>query len=69
MNKKIYYEVPMDIAFIKEAVMQLHQEGRCYAYKDWQVEEIRELAKINYGIEIIDKKIGWYWTIHDKNRK
>ena len=63
MNRESDYIQNPDYGFIRDSVISLKQEGRCYAYEKWQVEEIQKLFKMRYNKEIKYKCNGWYYTI------
>lgn len=63
ISKESDYVQNPDYGFIRDSVISLKQEGRCYAYEKWQVEEIQKLFKIRYNRETKYKFYDWYYLI------
>jgi len=52
-----------DYSFIRDSVIGLEKEKRCYAYWKWQADEIQRLYKIKHKEEICCKFNKWYYEI------
>ena len=52
-----------DIGFIKASVMDLKKEGKCYAYTEYQAEEIQRRFMEKYKRNVNYEKKSWYYVI------
>lgn len=48
-----------DTGFIRDCIKELDKEGRCFAYKMWQVEEIQKF----YGKKTKYELRDWYYVV------
>lgn len=63
MNRESDFIQNPDISFIRDSVISLKQEGKCFVYSEKQAKEVQQLFKNRYNKEATYKRTNWYYTM------